>query len=98
MIFALLAIDGGFFTVAGDAEALQVGRFEPGSAIGDGLNVIHLVGRCATACAKGVGGKLPFAEFLPGAIIAALGGGKFPWRFLALWEWATMYRPAQDHG
>lgn len=69
-----------------DTKALQIARVEPCATVGDWFNMIDLIGAGAAFCTKRIRGQLPAAELLPGAVIAAFGGGQLPGRLLAPWS------------
>ena len=69
--------------MARDTKTLEILRIEAGPAVAYGLDMVDLVGAGAAFGAKGIGGQLPAAELLPGAIVTPLRGRKLPGRFLA---------------
>lgn len=57
------------------AKALQVGPIQAGSALGDGLDVIHMERGTMAAPAKRLGGQVSIPQPAPSAVITTLGTG-----------------------
>ena len=86
-----------FFTVTGNAKALEVVWIKPGTSIIYWSYVVYLICAIPATSAKWVCCQFPFPELLPSVVVSPFRCGKIPRRFLALRAWISMNNPALNH-
>lgn len=86
-----------FFTVTGNAEALEVVWIKPGTSIIYWPYVVYLICAIPATSAEWIGCQFPFPKFLPGVVVSPFRCGKISRRFLALRAWISMDVPALNH-
>jgi len=86
-----------FFTVAGNAKALEVVWIKPGTSIIYWPYVVYLICAIPATSAEWVCCQFPFPKLLPGVVVSSLGCAEVPRRFPALRTWIPVNVPALNH-
>jgi len=86
-----------FFTVAGNAKALEVVWIKPGTSIIYWPYVVYLICAIPATSAEWVCCQFPFSKLLPGVVVSSLGCAEVPRRFPALRTWIPVNVPALNH-